>query len=365
MSEFDVIGHVFSNGTLTLTVNGEVFTVHESDAFYPEVWEVMDNPDLSASEKASEIKDILKPTPKPLKVEIPHYEVGDIEVDRYGSVFIEGRRVDDPVTRKISEMHQAGLSFGPLVAFMNKVALNPDPGVREQLFRFLNVSGFPLSEDGDFLGYKGVKHDLWDKHTGNTYQYNPGAVVSMARDQVCSDPDRGCAAGIHVGSFEYAEDFASVVILVKVDPSNVVSVPHDYSYQKLRACEVTVARVVATTQRLTRPVYADDDLDIEDDEEWAANEEEAETLDRTVEVSIDRMSRDALCRHAGTTEHFDSAEEARFMGKKFVREVLNHGGFDFPKSRKKDLRKLLDRRRIGYSSRETFKDLVELCASEP
>ena len=363
--EFDVIGYVFSNGVLTLTVNGSVFTVEESDPTYPEVWAVMDDKSLTPAEKATSITDVLNPKPKKVALVISDYTTEDIEIDRYGAVFIAGQKVDDPVTRKIAELHQAGLPFDPLVKFMNKVSRNPDKGVRAQLFQFLQVSKFPLSEDGDFLGYKGVRDDLWDQHTGKTFQYTPGAVLSMPRDEVCDDPNQGCEAGIHVGSFDYAKSFtrSELVILVKVDPANVVSVPTDYSYQKLRACELTVARVVPLQAELNRPIYTDDDFDIDDEEEWEAAEEESSNATKAwaASVSVDRMSRDALCTHAATTSFFNSAAEARYMGKDFVRAVLTHDTFMFPKVVKRDLQKLLRRRGKGFGPRDSKQVLADRC----
>jgi len=353
------LGYVFSNGTLTLTLGWEIFTVHEDDFNYGKVWEALDRlPDEGEETIIEEIKFLLTPTAVPLDVEIPHYDTSDFQVDRYGHVFVKGTLVDDPITRKISEIHRSRGSYAPLVAFMNKLAKNPNPEVRDQLFNFLNVSGFPLTLEGDFLGYKGVKRDLWDVYTGWTFQYTAGAVISMPRDAVCDDPDQGCAPGIHVGSFDYANGFSEVVVLVQVDPEHVVSVPTDYNFQKLRACELRVARVIPLAKKLARPVYTDADLDVEDEDEWFEDEEEELT---TYTVPVAHMSRDALCTYAGSTEFFQSAAEARFMGKAFVRNVLEHESFDFPKVRKRDIRKFLARRNVAYRNKETLDQLIARC----
>ena len=59
---------------------------------------------------------------------------------------------------------------------------------------------------------------------------------------MCDDVEQGCAKGLHVGSWEYANDFKGNghLMVVKVNPRDAVSVPRDCSWQKLRACRYVV-----------------------------------------------------------------------------------------------------------------------------
>jgi acyl carrier protein len=50
----------------------------------------------------------------------------------------------------------------------------------------------------------------------------------------------GCSHGLHAGSLAYARGWAERVILVEIDPADVVSVPGDENCQKLRCCKYTV-----------------------------------------------------------------------------------------------------------------------------
>lgn len=67
-----------------------------------------------------------------------------------------------------------------------------------------------------------------------------GATVEMPRDIVDSDGSTKCSVGLHVGTYEYAEQFNAhrsdnSMALVLVDPRDIVSVP-DYAFDKYRVC---------------------------------------------------------------------------------------------------------------------------------
>ncbi|MDQ2739570.1 MAG: hypothetical protein M3Y35_13360, partial [Actinomycetota bacterium] len=70
------------------------------------------------------------------------------------------------------------------------------------------------------------------------------------------------AHGLHVGTFEYAKNFGHKLLICSVNPRDVVSVPRDCGFQKLRTCRYTVLdeqplRVTETTYRSS--VFEDDD----------------------------------------------------------------------------------------------------------
>src|SRR5690606_6818039 len=132
----------------------------------------------------------------------------------------------------------------------------PDKRSREQLFTWLQSHEFTITEEGDILGYKGVRltHDengFTSISTGTAYVDgkmhtgaipNPiGAVVSMPRAQVQNDPNVACHVGLHVGDWSYASGFAQGAVLeVHVNPRDVVSIPHDSSQRKMRCCKYKV-----------------------------------------------------------------------------------------------------------------------------
>jgi hypothetical protein len=97
----------------------------------------------------------------------------------------------------------------------------------------------PITDDGCFLGYKGVTNDYKDVHSGR-FDNSVGAINEMPRNKVCDDFRQGCSYGFHVGSLEYATRWGPKTVIVKVNPKDVVSVPEDSNWQKLRTAKYEV-----------------------------------------------------------------------------------------------------------------------------
>ena len=65
-----------------------------------------------------------------------------------------------------------------------------------------------------------------------------GKPVSMPRSECDPNPNRTCSTGLHIGAPGYVKDFGGgqnkAIIACLVNPADVVAVPHDYSYMKMR-----------------------------------------------------------------------------------------------------------------------------------
>lgn len=145
------------------------------------------------------------------------------------------------------------------IEFAKKLKNNVDPYIREQLFnwiKYLQEEGsLAITPTGNIVGYKGVRKDFTSIHKGegfvnevfyeNDYLDNtPGNLIQMRREKVEADPNSACSYGLHAGSWKYAKDFGEVVVLVEIDPSDVVSIPNDCNSQKLRCSQYQVIKVV-------------------------------------------------------------------------------------------------------------------------
>jgi hypothetical protein len=175
---------------------------------------------------------------------IEEYSQGTIKVDKdSGLVIIDGVEVHDTITDRIVAFCKQGLPHLPLLNFWRNVQENPSKESREHLFLFLEANKMPITHDGCFLGYKGVKKngngDLVDAHTG-TFCNNVGAVVTMPREKVNPNRNETCSSGLHVAAFSYARGNYGTLIEVKVNPRDVVAVPNDYNNQKMRVCRYEV-----------------------------------------------------------------------------------------------------------------------------
>lgn len=156
-----------------------------------------------------------------------------------GVCTISGRYMSDEVHSKVQTMVTAGQPIAPLTLFLEKLAENPSKTAWDETLLFMDANDFQITEDGDILGYKGVRENFTDMRTG-TFDNRPGSIVSMPRHAVDDDRRVSCSHGLHVAAFGYARNFGPQLLAVSVDPRDVVSIPYDYNNQKMRTCRYTV-----------------------------------------------------------------------------------------------------------------------------
>jgi hypothetical protein len=169
-----------------------------------------------------------------------------------------GDPVDEVVLAAAVRVRRDTGNLAAFGAFTRRLEANPSPASRSQLFAWLAAGGFTITPDGLIVGYKGVGVDgrsiasgrerVTVTHQDGTVEsvigkvpYPVGATVEMERREVDDNRDSACSVGLHVGQHAYASSFGAKVILVLVDPADVVSVPRDHYGQKMRVCKLTVA----------------------------------------------------------------------------------------------------------------------------
>lgn len=158
------------------------------------------------------------------------------------TVLFDGQPIPEELNRRMLEMATQGESPESLFLFWEKLSRNPSWRSIQQLWKFLEHNHIPLTPDGDLLTYKGVRQDFRDKHSG-TFDNRPGTTHAMPRNQISDDPNEACHFGFHVGSLGYARNFKGEdgkLVICKVNPADVVSVPYDHDHQKVRVCKYTV-----------------------------------------------------------------------------------------------------------------------------
>jgi len=171
------------------------------------------------------------------------------------SIYFDGDLLDNSLSKHIVRMVQSGDdNYKGFVRFLENLATNPSRKARRQLFTWINDRKFTITEDGMFMAYKGVQNHpdnlsissgvetVWVNgvaHTGHIP--NPiGATIEMARSNVDDDTHRGCSTGLHAGTHRYADNFGRKLLYVVINPRDVVSVPKDSAFEKLRVCRYTV-----------------------------------------------------------------------------------------------------------------------------
>ena len=208
--------------------------VYNIDATHPNWQVVLDKLDVEDYEGLEELLSVKK------AVEV-YASASGVEVDDIG-VKYNGNYIDNYATQKILEFMKAKLPVKSLLNFVSKVMANPSRRAVQELYKFLEHGQMPLTPSGNFLAYKSVKENYRDWYSGN-FSNTVGSEHTMARNDVCDDPDLGCSYGFHVGTLGYATEFnrgSNRLMIVEVDPSDVVSVPHDCQNQKLRTAKYKV-----------------------------------------------------------------------------------------------------------------------------
>ncbi|MEG0868854.1 MAG: hypothetical protein RSG77_17620, partial [Hafnia sp.] len=169
---------------------------------------------------------------------------GRLEI-RDGVLFFDGEELHDVLSQKINEMISRDEDPSKFLRFMENLRENPEERAVNELYGFIENNALPITEDGYMLAYKTVRLDFYD-HYSVSVLYAPGESPSMERELVCNDPEQTCASGLHVCTVGYLKnqffggDRRSRLVLVKVHPRDVVSVPIDYENSKLRCCAMTV-----------------------------------------------------------------------------------------------------------------------------
>ena len=161
-----------------------------------------------------------------------------------GEVHYAGEAVHGALTDMILKYVDEGMPFEPLTLFLEKLMQNPSNRSRTQLYGFIEKHLFAINSEGDFLAYKRIRDDYTDCYTGSI-DNSVGQTVTMDRGAVNDNPDQTCSHGLHVCGFSYLGSFGGArIVLVAVNPANVVSIPSDYDHAKMRVCEYDVVQEI-------------------------------------------------------------------------------------------------------------------------
>lgn len=166
----------------------------------------------------------------------------------------------------------------PLCRFLDKVQANPSYRAVRGLFDWLQKAQLPIASDGRLIAWKIVNDNFTDCYTGK-FDNTPGKTVEVRRNQVDEDPDKTCSYGLHFCSTGYLPRYGPSnkrVVMVAVDPADVVSFPVDYDRAKGRCCKYEVLAEVPRDEAetyFTREDYVYDfsnpvakaDIGMEDD----------------------------------------------------------------------------------------------------
>lgn len=254
------------NGNYTVLVDGVTKTIRPMDSFYRDMVEALHSGD---EDKVRTIFNTnLVAVVNNINNSLEEEEIGELKLQynkKTGdSVVIYNGNVELPssIANMLIRMWRAGCKeFKHYVKFVENIMSNPVASSRESLFDFLSIQELPITENGTFIAYKGVRSDMYSIRGNRDTRVisgkvdkegrilnSVGSVIRVVPDDVDKDRSEGCSFGLHVGSYSYADDWSrgdnGVVVAVEVNPAHVVSVPHDCGWQKCRVSEYIVHEVV-------------------------------------------------------------------------------------------------------------------------
>jgi hypothetical protein len=234
----------------------------------------------------------------------------------HGVVTFDGQALDNSLTQRMLQMLDEGFDLVPMGKFLENLMANPSFRAVQELYSFLEKGKMPITPDGHFMAYKAVRVDFKDIHSG-TMDNSVGRVVSMPRNAVDDDKNRTCSSGLHFCSFDYLPHFANAnghVMLVKINPADVVSIPADYNDTKGRACRYEVVGEHEGYYKNEGPLFKSSVYDPETGNQtgsWGARDEEAKVQ---FEVYADDAWLDTFDTQAEALDYInDNLRDARIF----------------------------------------------------
>lgn len=236
----------------------KTFTVNKGDERYTEVRNAIREEDFDAIPRLLDIK-------------------GRLISESNGGIYLmngmlrcDKYEIPALLATRIIGMFQEGFSIKPLTLFLENLMSNPNESgtIVEDLYGFIEKSNLPITADGHFLAYKTVRTDFTDIYTGKM-DNSIGTIVEMERSKCDFNRDRTCSSGLHFCSESYLGHYgtrsSSQVVIVKVNPRDVTSIPSDYNDAKGRACRYEVVEAISWDQLIT-PLFTSDHSDPVEDE---------------------------------------------------------------------------------------------------
>jgi hypothetical protein len=225
-----ITAHIIGPTFVTVMMNGVTHTINSDHVNYKEVVAALKNRDFDAIEKLIDVATALV-----------NYVSGRVKIEN-DKVLLDDLEIKNSVVQRILQMLRDGFDAEPMLRFLENLMSNPSKRAVDELYGFLEASKLPITADGCFLAYKKVNDDYMDYYTG-TMLNTVGSVLTMPRNAVDDERDRTCSTGLHFCSLSYLPHYhgnQGHVMIVKINPADVVSIPSDYNNAKGRTCRYEV-----------------------------------------------------------------------------------------------------------------------------
>jgi hypothetical protein len=249
--------YLIQGNNITIVIDNVPHTISSGDINYDKVKTALKDKDWD------QIRKIINPEKM-----IIEYGNGNIAV-RGDQLFWKDIEMHNSLSTRLISALNEGFDIEPMANFMENLMENPSKRAVSELYEFLEKNTLPITPDGHFLAYKKVRADYLDVHSASVPNRpaelfsdedrkampitcgkkkevtvnieNDVTVISMPRNFVDDDKDRTCSEGLHFCSLSYLNHFSGDKILIlKINPRDVVSIPSDYNRAKGRTSRYEV-----------------------------------------------------------------------------------------------------------------------------
>jgi len=227
----EVNGYIISDsGSISVIIDGNSHTVAVDHVNYESIVIALKNKDVSQLLQLMDLATAIKEA-----------SAGKVAVSN-GSIYYDGKEVINALTDRILRFIEEDLPFESMVTFLDNLMKNPSRTAIKELYLFLESNNMPITEDGHLLAYRRVNdnYDSFHPNPDGTHNTNKvGDIVSMERNEVDDVRDHLCSEGLHFCSLHYIPRYyggSGRVMIVKINPANVVSIPSDFGNAKGRTC---------------------------------------------------------------------------------------------------------------------------------
>lgn len=233
------INYILGSDSLTVYLEGKSYTINKQAHTYGIVLEAVKTANVTALKQALDVKktitSMLSSTSDKVRIE-------------NNKIFYMDREVQGLISSRIFEMLRLELDVKPMVLFLENLMSNPSKRAVDELFGFLEACTLPITPDGCFLAYKRVREDYMDVYSGSM-DNSVGKVLEMPRNMVDEDKNNTCSYGLHFCSYDYLKSFSGArIVVLKINPKDVVAIPADYNNSKGRTCKYEVVDEIALNE---------------------------------------------------------------------------------------------------------------------
>lgn len=227
--------YIISKNAITLVIDGETKTLASDNPYYKEILEEVHKPEINW-ELLKKYMDI--------KRAVLNYIGENLTIKDREFIYTKNGKPlkisNNSIIGRIIDGNRKKRKVEHLIKFLDKVLSNPIESAREELFLFLEAMELPILDNGNFLAYKRVREDYKDVYSGK-FDNSIGKTVKMDRKKCDTDRYRTCSYGLHFCSKSYLTSYSGQrIVVVEVNPADVVAIPSDYNNAKGRACKYKV-----------------------------------------------------------------------------------------------------------------------------